>query len=110
MRRSVRTVSVLFRLTPFVVAFLRDRRRFILVGRRSDRSPAHHERRAKRLTKVLGGLGPTFIKLAQLFSSRADILPEPYLTHIGTLQDQVPPDPWEDVSRVLEEELGRPVG
>jgi predicted unusual protein kinase regulating ubiquinone biosynthesis (AarF/ABC1/UbiB family) len=61
------------------------------------------------LTKVLGGLGPTFIKLAQLFSSRADILPEPYLTHIGTLQDQVPPDPWESVAPVLEQELGRPV-
>lgn len=109
MRRSVRTVSVLFRLTPFVAAFLRDRRRFFLVGRPPVRSRGHHERRARRLTKVLGALGPTFIKLAQLFSSRADILPEPYLGQIGTLQDQVPPDPWDDVSRVLEGELGRPV-
>jgi predicted unusual protein kinase regulating ubiquinone biosynthesis (AarF/ABC1/UbiB family) len=109
MRRSVRTVSVLWRLTPFVVAFLRDRRRFIILGRPPVRSLQHHERRARRLTKVLAGLGPTFIKLAQLFSSRADILPEPYLTHIGTLQDQVPPDPWDSVSLVLEKELGRPV-
>ena len=109
MRRSIRTFSVLYRLAPFVVAFLRDRRRFILLGRPPERSLEHHERRARRLTKVLGGLGPTFIKLAQLFSSRADILPEPYLTHIGTLQDQVPPDPWESVAQVLEKELGRPV-
>ncbi len=109
MRRSLRTVSVLFRLTPFVVAFLRDRRRFVLIGQPSVRSEKHHERRAVRLTRVLGRLGPTFIKLAQLFSSRADILPEPYLTHIGTLQDQVPPDPWEKVARVIEAELGRPV-
>ncbi len=92
-----------------MVAFLRDRRRFILLGRPPERSPEHHERRAQRLTKTLAGLGPTFIKLAQLFSSRADILPEPYLSHIGTLQDQVPPDPWEEVARVLEEELGCPV-
>jgi predicted unusual protein kinase regulating ubiquinone biosynthesis (AarF/ABC1/UbiB family) len=91
------------------MGFLRDRRRFILLGRPPVRSPAHHERRARRLTTVLGGLGPTFIKLAQLFSSRADILPEPYLTHIGTLQDQAPPDPWEEVAKVLEEEWGRPV-
>ncbi|MBT8397807.1 MAG: AarF/ABC1/UbiB kinase family protein [Gemmatimonadetes bacterium] len=105
MRRSIRTISVLSRLTPFVVAFLRDRRRFVLLGRPPARSPRHHERRAQRLTKVLAGLGPTFIKLAQLFSSRADILPEPYLSHIGTLQDQVPPDPWESVARVLESEL-----
>ena len=109
MKRSIRTASVLYRLTPFVVAFLRDRRRFVLLGRPPVRSPGHHERRARRLTKVLAGLGPTFIKLAQLFSSRADILPEPYLTHIGTLQDQVPPDPWESVAPVLERELGRPV-
>jgi predicted unusual protein kinase regulating ubiquinone biosynthesis (AarF/ABC1/UbiB family) len=109
MRRSIRTLSVLVRLTPFVVGFLRDRRRFILLGRPPVRSARHHERRARRLTRVLGGLGPTFIKLAQLFSSRADILPEPYLTHIGTLQDQVPPDPWDAVAKVLEGELGKPV-
>ncbi len=107
MRRSVRTVSVLARLTPFLVAFLRDRRRFILLGRPPVRRPAHHQRRAERLTRVLGELGPTFIKLAQLFSARADILPEPYLSSISTLQDQVPPDPWGAVARVLEQELGR---
>jgi predicted unusual protein kinase regulating ubiquinone biosynthesis (AarF/ABC1/UbiB family) len=93
-----------------VVAFLRDRRRFVLIGQPPVRSEQHHERRAGRLTRLLGRLGPTFIKLAQLFSSRADILPEPYLSHIGTLQDQVPPDPWEKVARVVEAELGRPVG
>ncbi|TFH64332.1 MAG: AarF/ABC1/UbiB kinase family protein [Gemmatimonadales bacterium] len=109
MRRSIRTVSVIYRLTPFVLAFLRDRRRFLLLGRPPARSLEHHERRARRLTRVLGDLGPTFIKLAQLFSSRADILPEPYLAHIGTLQDQVPPDPWESVAEVLEKELGQPV-
>ena len=110
MRRSIRTASVLVKLTPFVLAFLRDRRRFILLGRPSLRSPAHHEKRAQRLTAVLAKLGPTFIKLSQLFSSRADILPDPYLSQIGTLQDQVPPDPWAAVVRVLEAELGSPVG
>ncbi len=108
MKRSLRTASVIVRLTPFVVAFLRDRRRFILLGRPPIRSEKHHMKRARRLAGVLGNLGPTFIKLAQLFSSRADILPEPYLSQVGTLQDQVPPDPWEAISRVLEEELGRP--
>jgi predicted unusual protein kinase regulating ubiquinone biosynthesis (AarF/ABC1/UbiB family) len=109
MKRSIRATSVLIRLTPFLVAFLRDRRRFILLGRPTPRSAAHHERRARRLTSTLGKLGPTFIKLAQLFSARADILPEPYLSLIGTLQDQVPPDPWDSVARVLEAELGKPV-
>src|SRR5690606_2887348 len=38
------------------------------------------------------------------------ILPEPYLSSIGRLQDQVPPDPFEDICRVIEAELERPVG
>jgi len=54
-------------------------------------------------------LGPTFIKLGQLMSSRADIFPEPYLTAIGTLQDQAPPDPTDQIIAVIERELGRPV-
>jgi len=91
-----------------VVGFLRDRKRFILFGRPVPRTAESHGRRAKRLSAQLAGLGPTFIKLAQLFSARADILPEPYLSEIGKLQDQVPPDPAEDIMRVIEEELGAP--
>jgi len=57
----------------------------------------------------LAKLGPTFIKLGQLMSARADIFPEPYLTAISTLQDQVPPDPTDQIIAVIERELGRPV-
>lgn len=108
MRRLSRTFRVFWALTPFVVAFLRDRRRFILLGRGVRRTPEQHQRRAERLTKRIAGLGPTFIKLAQIFSSRADIFPEPYLTEIGTLQDQVPPHSADEILRVIESELGRP--
>jgi predicted unusual protein kinase regulating ubiquinone biosynthesis (AarF/ABC1/UbiB family) len=107
-KRLVRSISVIARLSPFVVGFLRDRKRFILFGRPVPRTAESHGRRAKRLSAQLAGLGPTFIKLAQLFSARADILPEPYLSEIGKLQDQVPPDPAEDIMRVIEEELGAP--
>lgn len=108
MRRLSRTFRVFWALTPFVVAFLRDRRRFVLLGRGVRRTPEQHQRRAERLTKRIAGLGPTFIKLAQIFSSRADIFPEPYLTEIGTLQDQVPPHSADEILRVIESELGRP--
>ncbi len=110
MKRLVRTFTVLFRLLPFVVAFLRDRKAWILFGRPARRSAEHHARRAARLSACIAALGPTFIKLAQLFSARADILPEPYLSEIGKLQDQVPADPLEDVVRVIESELGAKVG
>ena len=96
-------------LSPILLAFLRDRRSWILFGRPTVRSPEHHLARAKRLTARLAALGPTFVKLAQLLSARADILPEPYLSEISRLQDQVPPDPLSEVKAVIEAELGAPV-
>ncbi|HSG47693.1 MAG TPA: AarF/UbiB family protein [Longimicrobiales bacterium] len=109
MRRLGRFYRVVAHLLPLVVAFLRDRRRWILLGRPARRTPEHHARRARRLAKSLGKLGPTFIKLAQLLSARADIFPEPYLSEIRTLQDQVEPNDPDDIIRVVEAELGRPV-
>jgi len=108
-KRLVRLFSVVFWLTPFALAFLRDRKAWILFGRRSVRAPGHHERRAERLTARLAKLGPTFIKLAQLLSARADIVPEPYLSEISKLQDQVPPDPADQIRAVIERELGAPI-
>jgi len=98
------------RLVPFVLAFLWDRRRFLLLGRPRRRDPERQRRRAERLTRTLADLGPTFIKLAQVFAARADILPEPYLSAIATLTDQVPPLPQGVAERVVREELGREVG
>ena len=109
MKRVSRGASVIFRLTPFAVAFLRDRKSWILFGRGAIRSPGHHERRAEKLTARLAKLGPTFIKLAQLLSSRADILPEPYLSQISKLQDRVPPHPAPAIRAVIERELGKPI-
>ena len=49
MKRLARTLSVLLTLTPFAIAFLRDRKAWILFGRGARRSPEHHVRRAERL-------------------------------------------------------------
>lgn len=109
MNRWRRGWQIVARLTPFVLAFLRDRRRFVLFGSPARRSDEQHERRAARLTRTIADLGPTFIKLAQVLAARADILPEPYLSAISTLQDRVPPDPFERIEKVLAAELGKPV-
>ena len=109
MRSFFRGIRVLVSLTPLVVSFLRDRRRWIIVGAPARRTERHHRRRAKKLVARVAKLGPTFIKLGQLMSARADIFPEPYLTAIGTLQDQAPPDPTDQIIAVIERELGRPV-
>ena len=108
MKRWRRGLTIATRLTPFVLGFLRDRRRFVLFGRPARRTEEHHRRRAERLTATIAALGPTFIKLAQVFSARADILREPYLSSISRLQDRVPPDAIEEIERVIVEELGRP--
>jgi ubiquinone biosynthesis protein len=50
-------------------------------------------------------LGPTFVKLGQLLSSRADLLPERFLKPLARLQDQVKPFPYQDVEFIIETEL-----
>jgi predicted unusual protein kinase regulating ubiquinone biosynthesis (AarF/ABC1/UbiB family) len=110
MKRWRRALKILGRLLPFVFGFLRDRRRFVFSGRPARRSAEQHRERADRLTATIAALGPTFIKLAQVFSARADILPEPYLSSISRLQDQVPPVSYDEICRVLEAEFGQPVG
>ena len=109
MRRLGRTLAILVRFVPFAVSFMRDRRSLLIVGRPAPRSPEHHRRRAELLSARLAQFGPAFIKIAQLLSARADILPEPYLSEIGKLQDRVPADPADAVRRVIEAELGAPV-
>ena len=109
MKRWRRSLAIAFRLFPFLVAFLRDRRRWLLFGRPRRLPVEVHRRRATRLTATIARLGPTFIKLAQVFGARADILPEPYLSAISSLQDRVPPDDPSAIEAVIVEELGQPL-
>src|SRR5213082_2383962 len=51
-------------------------------------------------------LGPTFIKLGQLLSTRGDLLPQPYLDALARLQDRIEPFPYEEVERIVSSELG----
>ena len=61
---------------------------------------------AKRLAGELESLGPTFIKLGQLLSTRADLLPRPYLDALARLQDDIEPVPYVDIAEIVESELG----
>jgi predicted unusual protein kinase regulating ubiquinone biosynthesis (AarF/ABC1/UbiB family) len=61
---------------------------------------------AEDLAKDLEKLGPTFIKLGQLLSTRADLLPGPYLDALERLQDHIEPFPYEEVERIVSGELG----
>lgn len=61
---------------------------------------------AEELAADLEKLGPTFIKLGQLLSTRADLLPAPYLEALSRLQDRIEPFPYEQVDEIVSGELG----
>ena len=62
---------------------------------------------AEHLRVALEELGPTFVKLGQILSTRPDLLPFPYIVELSKLQDSVPPQDWEIMQAVLSEEYGR---
>ncbi|MEO5904679.1 MAG: AarF/UbiB family protein [Gemmatimonadaceae bacterium] len=102
-----RTLIILWRLLPIGVSFRRDFRRWIFAGGRLERSDAFHARRAHALVAALVSLGPTFVKLAQVFASRPDVVPEPYLSTLGSLVDRVPMVPFEKIEREIVAAYGR---
>jgi ubiquinone biosynthesis protein len=61
---------------------------------------------AYELADDLEKLGPTFIKLGQLLSTRADLLPAPYIEALSRLQDRVEPFPFDQVEQIVSAELG----
>ncbi|MDS0474806.1 AarF/UbiB family protein [Natrinema sp. 1APR25-10V2] len=102
----LRYLQVLVRFLPLAIAFLRDRRRFLLFGPSRRVSTATHRERAERITETMLELGPAFIKVGQVLSTRPDIVPPTYVEAFATLQDEVPEDAGGDPLTVVESELG----
>ncbi len=63
----------------------------------------------QRIRLVLEDLGPTFIKLGQIASTRADLLPPGWIEEFKKLQDKVPPVPFSEIKAVVEGSLGAPL-
>ncbi|MGD1906170.1 MAG: ABC1 kinase family protein [Leptolyngbyaceae cyanobacterium] len=76
-------------------------------------TPEKQARRRRRqaiwIRETLLDLGPTFIKVGQLFSPRADLFPTEYVEELSKLQDRVPAFSFEQVQSIVETDLGRPV-
>ncbi len=97
---ALRTIKVLYKLLPSVLALRKDRRNWVKSeGKNIDLEK--YRKNARRVLNTFITLGPVYIKLGQWLSSRADILPQPYMEELAKLQDDVPPAPFEKSSQLL---------
>ncbi len=102
---TVRTIHVLLKLLPSIFALRVDRKKWI----NQKENEVNLEQFRKNAQKVLNtfiSLGPVYIKLGQWLSSRADILPQPYLEELAKLQDRVPSSSFDKVKPIIEKDLG----
>ncbi|NLN79587.1 MAG: AarF/ABC1/UbiB kinase family protein, partial [Armatimonadetes bacterium] len=77
------------------------------LGRHSDLAPSEHG--PAHIREMLEELGPTFVKLGQILSTRPDIIPQPFICELEKLQDNAPTVPINEVLSVIESEFGRRV-
>lgn len=98
-------IKTILKLVPVIVYLRKDRREWVKKEGKNV-NEKKFRKHAERALKTFVALGPAYIKLGQWLSSRADLLPQPYLDVLEKLQDDVLPAPFSDVRPILEKELG----
>ncbi|WP_336338214.1 ABC1 kinase family protein [Haloarcula brevis] len=106
LRALWRALVIVWQFVPLLWQWGRDRKRFLIFGQSRSVTPETRLRRARYLKDTFVDLGPAFIKLGQMLSTRPDALPRAYVDVLSELQDNVPPDPWATIEPVIERELG----
>jgi len=76
---------------------------------RKKRDRVEKSTRAERIRMAFEELGPTYIKLGQILSTRPDLVPPDLIIELAKLQDEVPPFPFNDARKIIEKELGKPL-
>jgi predicted unusual protein kinase regulating ubiquinone biosynthesis (AarF/ABC1/UbiB family) len=103
---KIHVARVVIKLLPVVINFRRDRRKWVKYeGKNIDESK--FRKHARKVLKTFIELGPSYIKLGQWLSSRADLLPLPYLEELSKLQDEVPPAEFSKVEPIIASEIGK---
>lgn len=75
-----------------------------------NRHDVRHGVSPEKVAAILEELGPTYVKMGQIASSRSDLLPEEYCEAFGRLRADVAPLPFPEVAAALERSLGKPLG
>ena len=101
-----RTIYVFLKLLPSIYALRKDRILWI-AQEGKDVDEKRFQKNARRILNTCISLGPVYIKFGQWLSSRADILPQPYLIELSKLQDSVPPISFDKVRPVIEKDIGK---
>jgi predicted unusual protein kinase regulating ubiquinone biosynthesis (AarF/ABC1/UbiB family) len=78
-------------------------------GFSEEKKAARRKIQAAWIRENLLELGPTFIKVGQLFSTRADLFPSEYVEELSKLQDRVPAFSYEQAVAIIEKDLGKPI-
>ena len=73
---------------------------------KTEISEDEYNQKPEELVEDLKKMGPTYVKLGQLLSTRPDLLPENYLQALANLQDDVETVPYEEIQKIFEEEIG----
>ena len=96
-------LHLLFEMNPSQGVLARTARRML------PHQNMSHAQQAHQLRLALESLGPIFIKLGQVLSTRPDILPAEYIAELSHLQDRITAVPAATIRAIIETELGKPV-
>ncbi len=103
---KIHVAKVVLKLLPIVINLRQDRRKWVKHEGKNI-SEVKFRKHAKKALETFIELGPSYIKLGQWLSARADLLPLPYLEELSKLQDEVPPAEFSKVKPIIEAELGK---
>jgi ubiquinone biosynthesis protein len=107
LRHLRRFIAVSLALLPFLISFLRDRRKWIKWGAPRTLTEEQHARRARKLVDTFARLGTSYIKLSQVLAVREDLIPKTYAREFARLLDQTPAASMDYVSEVIRHRTGK---
>ncbi len=108
--RNRRFIDIWFFVLKLVAGFWLDQKSWSYPGGMTEAGRiARRKKQAVWIRNTLLDLGPTFIKVGQLFSTRADLFPSEYVEELAKLQDRVPAFGYEQVEAIVEQELGKTI-
>lgn len=110
-RRSIRMTRASLTLARIVAGYRFHTTRAAFTTRASSERALGrlHEKNARRFRELSEQLGGAFLKIGQTLGTRADLLPEVWVRELASLQDAAPPEAFEAIREVIEQELDAPL-